>query len=180
MAFSLYPHITFEDSMTLVCVHPNEKVRKALQKYQARDFHTVGLTLESQLPSHFPQRLLPYSRHIGDSSSWVLKLDTAGLNISRPKVSSSMLFGNAWNMYCYKSNEGFCTYRTSSDILEHIILKYPYTASSKTFSLSSRALPDLRDQEFLRLMPEDQKLYIRPFFRYEHVPSTVCKVPWKL
>jgi hypothetical protein len=180
-AISLYPYATFEQNVSLRCVPASARIDQVLEKYRSRGFHILGPENVSNLQSesHIPVGFGNHSRHIGDSFSWIIDLNTIDVNIPRRAFASSKLFGNAWNFAAHQTSQNRPVYRVSYLVLKHIILRYPYTASIKSYRASLRDLEDLRDVEFLRLPPDDQRRYIEPFFRHQYIPSTESQVPWR-
>lgn len=118
-AYSLFPRATFEERVSLVLLDVLRVEGKAFEKYSRR-----GWAMIPRIWPGYPELdrcfALGRSRSVGDSLSWVVPLDTAGV-VPRPRLSpSSPEFGwdpvecSSWKLDASTAQRnGVCVFGTA-------------------------------------------------------------------
>jgi len=152
----------------LVCRPLDKRASKAVEKYSLhgfeilpnQDIHECGI-----------QSFRSNTRRIGDDHSWILSLDTNGvepLNLGEQYDSHDPMQSNTWRIRRYlrdDSNEGGLRYdfRISFRLFENAVLQFIYAMTEETKDHSGRYVSALRVTEFQRLSTDHKVAFLGEF-----------------
>ncbi|EPE34585.1 hypothetical protein GLAREA_10279 [Glarea lozoyensis ATCC 20868] len=133
-AYCLFPDLTFIKRTTYSLKNTEERYNHQIAKYRDRGWETLGVVEDED--QQFTKSLLLHDdeqgfRRIGDSRTWKIDLDTAGVTPGAPSTSVEYCLFNLRTVPVMAELNENSHYKIDTSVFVSCILKYKYLRDEK-------------------------------------------------